>query len=317
LAIALETTTIPGIIYLTPPADAVLSGLDGKVTLHYGGCPVPLLEADFQALEGELPGYDALGRGIYQALRSDPGCFNCATYAALLKEGYPHYVSELASHIIMLGEKDVEVPYLDRRVNLLRIFALMEPEDAHFPLEIGATLLEKGCRFSALQLSTLTLFKAETYLARALELAPGDPKVVSTLAEVRYLLGKYDSADSLWRGLLPGLSAVAAAQLTARLERIERGDLPKVPAVDYLEAVAVALSLQQDGESDEAIAIFTDIMADQHFASEFPMPEIPYLCALCCVDLGRGRDARTLLRQALAMNPDYAEARAALDKLEA
>jgi tetratricopeptide (TPR) repeat protein len=287
------------------------------VTLNFGSCPVPLLEADYQALDGELPGYDALGRGIYQALRSDPGCLNCQVYAALLKEGYPHYVSELASHIIMLGEKDVEVPYLDRRVNLLRIFALMEPQDAHFPLEIGATLLEKGCRFSALQLSTVTLFKAESYLKQALQLAPDDPKAASTLAEVSYLLGKYDTAAELWSWILPGLSDAAAGDVKARLDRIERGELPRVPAVDYLEAVACALSLQQDGESDEAIAIFTDIMSDEHFVAEFPMPEIPYLCALCCVDLGRGRDARTLLRQALEMSPDYAEARAALEKLEA
>jgi tetratricopeptide (TPR) repeat protein len=287
------------------------------VTLYYGSCPVPLLEQDFQALDGEEPGYDALGRGIYQALRSDPGCHNCQKYAELLKEGYPHYVSELASHIIMLGEKDVEVPYLDRRVNLLRIFALMEPGNSHFPLEIGATLLEKGCRFSALQLSTLTLFKAEGYLRQALKLSPDNPKALSTLAEVCYLLGKYDVALSLWRQLLPGLAAEAAQQLEERLGRIERGELPKVPAVDYLEAVAGALLLQEEGASDEAAAIFADIMADEHFASEFPMPEIPYLCALCCIDLGRGRDARTLLRRALVMNPDYAEARSALDKLEA
>jgi tetratricopeptide (TPR) repeat protein len=277
---------------------------------------VPLLEADYQALEGEEPGYDALGRGIYQALRTDPGCRYGEQYAALLKEGYTHYVSELASHIIMLGEKDVEVPYLDRRVNLLRIFALMEPDDAHFPLEIGATLLEKGCRFSALHLSTVTLFKAEEYLKRALELSPGEPRAASTLAEVCFLLGKYETAASLWRQILPGLSAEAAAEVNARLGRIERGELPKVPAVDYLEAVGCALSLKEEGASEEAADIFADIMADQQFTSEFPMAEIPYLYALCCIDLRRERDARTLLRRALRMNPDYAEAKSALEQLE-
>jgi tetratricopeptide (TPR) repeat protein len=249
-------------------------------------------------------------------LRTDPGCLHGARYAELLKEGYPHYVSELASHIIMLGEKDVEVPYLDRRVNLLRIFALMEPDDPHFPLEIGATLLEKGCRFSALHLSTVTLFKAEAYLSRALELSPGEPRASSALAEVSYLLGKYDTAGALWRRLLPGLSDQGAAEVNARLGRIEAGELPKVPAVDYLAAVACALSLQQEGESEEAAAIFGDIMADEQFTSEFPMPEIPYLYALCCAELGRERDARLLLRRALRMNPDYAEARSALETLE-
>lgn len=285
------------------------------MTLRFGGFPVPLLEDDFQALGGELS-YDALGRGIYQALRQDPGCHNAMKYAELLKEGYPHYVSELASHIIMLGEKDVEVPYLDRRVNLLRIFALMEPDNPHFPLEIGATLLDKGCRFSALHLSTVTLYGAEGYLNRAFELAPGNAKVASTLAEVSFLLGKYQRAEELWRRILPDLAEPAAEALGARLEKIEKNELPRVPAVDYLEAVAVALSLQQEGALEEAAAIFGDIMADEEFVGEFPMPEIPYLCALCCIELGRGRDARTLLRQALRMDPDYAEAQSALEKLE-
>lgn len=293
-----------------------VSGLDGKVTLKLGTGPIPLLEEDFQALEGELPGYDAVGRGIYQTLRTDPGCLHCEHYAALLKQGYLHYVSELASHILMLGEKDVEVPYLDRRVKLLQIFALMEPKDAHFLLEIGTTLLDKGCRFSALQLSTVTLFQAESYLERALELAPADQRGASALAEVCYLLGKYQKAAALWRELLPTQSAPAAEALNARLESIGRGELPRVPAVDYLEAVACALLLKEEGGCEEAAAILRDIMADEHFAREFPMPEIPYLLALCCLDMGGARDARSFLRQALRIDPDFAEAQSALEKLE-
>jgi len=290
--------------------------LDGKVVLTLGPEPLPLLEQDFQALEGELPGYDAVGRGIYQALRNEPGCLHCNRYAGLLKEGYPHFLSELAAQILMLGEKDVEVPYLDRRVKLLSIFALMEPEDPHFPLEIGATLLDKGCRFSALHLSTVTLYKAESYLDRALQLAPDDPKAISTLAEVSFLLGKYQKAASLWRRLLPVVSETVAAELQGRLERIEKGELPRVPAVDYLEAIACALTLKEEGAYPEAVAILTDITADAYFALDFPMPEIPYLLALCCIDMGGAGDARTFLRQALRMNPDFTEAKAALEKLE-
>jgi tetratricopeptide (TPR) repeat protein len=284
--------------------------------LTLGPEPLPLLEDDFRKLEGDTPGYDAVGRGIYQALRADPGCLYCELYAALFKEGYPHFVSELASHILMLGEKDVEVPYLDRRVNLLRIFALMEPQDPHFQLEIGATLLEKGCRFSALHLSTMTLFKAEAYLERALLLAPDEPRALSTLAEVSFLLGKYEKAASLWRRLLPGLSEAAVAELKARLERIEKGELPMVPAVDYLEAIAGALTLKDEGACQEAAAILSDVMADPCFAREFPMAQIPYLLALCCIDMGGNGDARGYLRQALKLNPDFAEAKTALEKLE-
>ena len=311
-----ETTPIAGIVYYAPPEGALVSGLDGKVSLAIGPEPAPLLEADYQALQGDLPSYDALGRGIYQALRTDPGCLHCERYAELLKLGYPHYVSELASHAIMLGEKDVEVPYLDRRVKLLRIFALMEPEDPHFPLEIGATLLEKGCRFSALHLSTQTLYQAEAYLDHALQLSSDQPRALSTLAEVCFLLGKYDKAASLWRRLLPQVAAPAAAELNARLGKIEKGELPRVPAVDYLEAIAGALSLRDEGDYHEAAAILADVMADGHFADEFPLPEVPYLLALCCLDMGGAGDARSYLRQALRINPDFAEAKSALEKLE-
>ena len=285
------------------------------MSLLLGPEPLPLLEEDYLALDGGLPSYDAVGRGVYQALRAEPGCLHCERYAALLKEGYPHYLSELASHIIMLGEKDVEVPYLDRRVKLLRIFALLEPEDPHFPLEIGATLLEKGCRFSALHLSTVTLYKAEAYLDHALRLSRGEPRAASVLAEVCFLLGKYEKAAGLWRGLLPQVAAPAAAELQTRLEKIARGELPRVPAVDYLEAIAGALSLKEEGAYQEAAAVLGDVMSDAHFASDFPMPEIPYLLALCCLDMGGAGDARSYLRQALRMNPDFAEARSALEKL--
>ena len=310
-----DTTPVPGVIYYNPPAGSEVSGLDGKVVLSLGPEPVPLLEEDCRALDGEAPGYDAVGRGIYQVLRTDPGCRHCERYAEMLK-GYPHYVSELASHILMLGEKDVEVPYLERRVKLLRIFALMEPENANFPMEIGATLLEQGLRFSALHLSTVTLFKAEAYLDRALRLSPDLLKATSTLAEVAFLLGKYQKAAHLWRGLLPELDPASAGELAARLGRIEKGELPRVPAVDYLEAIACSLSLREEGAYHEAAAVLNDVMADAWFALEFPMAEIPYLLALCCVDMGAAGDARSYLRQALKLNPELAEAKSLLDKLQ-
>lgn len=311
-----QTTPVAGIVYYTPPQGARVCGLDGKVSLALGPEPLPLLEADRPAPADGVPGYDALGRGLYQALRTEPGCRYAERYAGLLKEGYPHYLSELASHVIMLGEKDVEVPYLDRRVKLLRIFALLEPEDPHFPLEIGATLLEKGCRFSALHLATVTLYQAESYLERALELSAGAPRAASTLAEVCFLLGKYQKAASLWRELRTAVAAPVAAELDARLEKIDRGELPRVPAVDYLEAIAGALSLQQEGAFGEAAAILADVLADRHFCGAFPLPEVPYLLALCCRELGNPEEAQGYLQQALSIDPDFGEALSLLEKKE-
>lgn len=310
-----DMTPIAGVTYYRPPSGSQVTGLDGKVVLPLGPEPIPLLDDDYKALAGQAPGYDAVGRGVYHALRQEPGCRYCERYAELLK-GYPHYVSELASYILMLGEKDVEVPYLERRVKLLRVFSLLEPDNAHFPLEIGTTLLDQGCRLSALHLSTVTLFKAEGYLERARELGGDTPRCLTSLAEVSFLLGKYDKAAALWRALLPQVEPKAQAELNARLERIERGEVPRVPAVDYLEAIAGAMALREEGAYQEATAILNDIMADAWFALEFPMAEIPYLLALCCKDLGAAGDARFYLRQALKMNPQFAEAQTVLDQLQ-
>jgi len=286
------------------------------VALSYGALPIPLLEADHGALEGEPPGYDAVGRGVYQALRSNPDCLNAQRYAELLKEGYPHFVSELAGQILMLGEKEVDVPYLERRISYLKIFALMEPGNARFPLEIGASLLDIGVNFSALDRSTVTLFQAELFLRQGLALAPDNLKALADLAEVNFLLGRYDAAATLWQRLLPELSGAPAQALSSRLEKISAGELPRVPAVDYLQAIAGALQLRDEGAYEEAAAILTDIRADAHFCTEFPLPQIPYLLALCALDMGGVGEARGLLRQALSLNPEYTEAKNALERLE-
>ena len=54
--------------------------------------------------------------GIYQILRANPDCAYNRRYAEILQEGYPHFVSEMASHIVMLDKKDVDTAYLDRQM---------------------------------------------------------------------------------------------------------------------------------------------------------------------------------------------------------
>jgi tetratricopeptide (TPR) repeat protein len=138
---------------------------------------------------------------------------------------------------------------------------------------------------------------------------------MSDLAEVSFLLGKYDAAAALWQGMLSELSDEAAKTVNARLEKIAADELPRVPAVDYLQAVAGAMDLKEAGAYLDASAILTDVIADAHFCIEFPLPQIPYLLALCSLELGSSGEARVLLQQALRMNPDFPEAQKALANL--
>lgn len=310
-----ELTPIPGIRYFEPPEDAILTGLDGKISIPYGRIPIPLLEEDHAALDGPYPSYDAVGRGIYQLLRANPDSVLSARYAMLLKDAYPHYLSELASHIIMLEHKDVEITYLDRRINYLKVFALIEPENPQFPLEIGMTLLDKGLRLSALHLSTVTLYRADDFLRKALQLSPEHVIVRNKLGEVCYLLGKYQDASNYWRGILCALESKEAQKLEVRLQQIAGGELPRIPVVDYLEAVAAAFFVYEQGEYEEAAAILQDIIDDTLFCEQFPLPEIFYYLGQCCVKMDMPRYAEEYLQDALKLNPDYQEARCALDQL--
>ncbi|KAF0216262.1 MAG: hypothetical protein FD174_3716 [Geobacteraceae bacterium] len=276
---------------------------------------MPLLEDDYNAMDGSYPSYDAVGRGIYQALRINPDCAFGESYARLLKEAYPHFLSELASHILMLEKKDVEVTYLDRKINYLKIFALIEPDNPQFPLEIGLTLLDKGLRLSALHLATTSLYRAEEFLRRALELSPDDVKTSHHLGEVSYLLGRYDDAALFWGGIISSLPAEEKEKLERRLQGVEQGATPRVPVVDYLEAIGVALDSHQRGEYEDAAAILQDVLDDAAFCEEFPLPEIWYVLGDCYKGLGMPRYAEDYFKEALRLNPDYAEAESALKNM--
>ncbi|WP_243373505.1 tetratricopeptide repeat protein [Geotalea sp. SG265] len=305
-------TPVAGIAYFEPSVDATLKGLDDKINIPIGGVPIPLLEEDIASLDVSCPSYDAVGRGIYQLLRANPDAVGSSHYAQLLQQAYPHYLSELASHIVMLDRKDVEVSYLDRKINYLKIFALLEPENAEFPFEIGKTLLDKGLRLSALHLSTVSLYRAADYLEKARQLQAQHLPARNALGEVYYLLGKYEKAASCWSGLATEVDAAEAGKLAARLKAIEAGELPRIPAVDYLEAVAVALGLYEREQYDESAAILQDIIDDAVFRDQFPLPELYYYLALCCKNLAMPKYAEEYLQEALRINPEYEEARAAL-----
>ena len=311
----MEPTPISGIRYFFPPAGSVVTGLDQRVQIPCGDLPIPLLEDDFGSMEGSCPSYDAVGRGIYHVLRANPECAFGAEYARILQDGYPHFISEMASQILMLDRKDVDVAYLDRKINYLKIFALNEPGNARFPLEIGMTFMDKGLRLSALHLATVSLYRAEEFLRKAMQLPPEDATIRYHLGEVSYILGKYDDVLSCWNGILSQLGEQEARRIEHRLGRIEAGILPRVPVVDYLEAIASALSFHQQGEFAEAAGILLDVLDDAVFHEEFPMPEVSYVLGLCCSGMGMPRYAEDYFRDALDQNPEYEEAGNALANL--
>jgi len=301
-----------GITYFYPSTDFLLEARDGKVSIPLGDLPIPVLREDYSDTK---PTYDAIGRGIYQFLRVNPESPYARQYASLFRDAYPHLLAELATNLVMLDNKDVDLPYLDRKIAYLKIFALLEPGDHHFPLEIGATFFQKGLTLAALANTTLHLFSAEKYLRKALQLQEDDLKTRNLLAEVCYLIGKYADAHALWKGVLDNVKADAAGKIRARLDQIENDRCPHVPAVDYLQAVGVALESFEVADFEEAAAIILDVIDDVSSFEEFPLAEINYLLGLCYERLAMPKYAEQYFRQALLLRPEFPEAKQQLESL--
>ena len=279
----LQPTPLDGIRYFTPPDDYLLRGRDGMVAILWAGKPpIPLLEEDFAAIESSgIPDYDMVGRGIYQALRINPDCIGAAGYAAVLKDAYPHIVSELGGQIIMLEAREVDTPYLDRKINFLKIMALLDPHNAGLPLEIARAYVDKGTRLSSMQFAVACWYAAEKQLKTARDLNPGDRHAVYEYGEALYMLGRYEQAAEIWSELTTLLEPAERARVEARVAGILAGKIPMVPPLDYLTALSVAVELHNSGFSDEAAAIIKDVLADTVFAEQFPLNEVYYLLGTC------------------------------------
>lgn len=305
-------TAVAGINYFYPEQGSVLSGRDGIVEIPFGEFPIPLLSEEFSA---EFPSYDAVGRGIYQLLRANPDARFADRYAELLRDAYPHLLAELATHLVMLDKKDVDLAYLDRKIVLLKIFSLFEPLNSRFPLEIGATFFDKGMTLAALANTTLHLFSAEKYLKKAYQLAPDDIQIRHIFGEVCYILGKYQEAAALWDGLIDKIKPADGEKIQKRIAAIAVGSAPLVPFIDYLQAVGMALEAYQSDDYEEATAILRDVLDAVAGFDEFPLAEINYLLGLCYIKLDIPRYAEQYLREALLLCPGYSEAEAELRNL--
>ncbi len=274
-------TPLDGITYFQPPADFHITGRDGRVNIPWE-FPIPLAEESYRAaLEHGAPNYDQIGQGMFFALRQNPDCTYGIDYARVLQTGYPHIIAEIGGEAIMLDAKEVDSPYLDRKVNLLKIMALLEQDNAALWREIGRTLMEKGSRMETAHLAVQSWYGAEKYLTRSFELAPDDLHTCYQLGETHYVLGHYDQALTLWQPLLERLQDGERRNLEARIAAIQRGELPRVPAVDYLTALSVAFEQHQDDQFYEAVAIVEDVLEDAVFCAQFPMAGVYHFLEQC------------------------------------
>ncbi|HDR46634.1 MAG TPA: hypothetical protein ENN94_02930, partial [Geoalkalibacter subterraneus] len=163
--------------------------------------PLPLRKEDAHK---EHPSDDEIGEGIFDYLRQFPDCPHAAEYARILQEGFPHFLAEIGSQIVMLDARQVDPLYIRRKIRLLKILMLLEPKNPGLLQQIGMAHYQVGTMFSELANCRTDLLRAMSYFQKALGLVE-DLTSLNYLAQIDYLLGDYSAAARRWQGVVDRL----------------------------------------------------------------------------------------------------------------
>ena len=290
--------------FWTPaPKTAVKVGAN-EVSVFLPEIPLPIAQADFIA--GSQPTDKQIGTGIYSYLRRFPDCpFNTA-YARILKDAYSYYISDLGSQIIMLEAKEVDPPYVRRKISYLKILALLESENPALLMRIGIAYFELALTYSELVHVHRELMRALSWLKKSLLLNPRDLTVLNYLGQTCYLLGDYPAVGRYWQGVVDQLpEGPARLSLQQRLERISGADLPSRPLVEDLEAVGIAMEHYHQQEFAEAKLIMDQLEEQGWLPRELPSPDFFYFLGCCREKAGDAAGAFEAYAKALDIDPQH------------
>jgi len=275
--------------------------------------PLPLPSGTFDHND---PADDLIGSSLYDYLRQFPDCPHNIEYATLLRDVWPHYLSDLASQAIMLDHKVVDAPYVQRKIISLKILLLLNPGNPGLLLQLGLACNDFALMFSELHQCRTQILQAMDYFLRVQQLVPGEAASLNGLAQIDYLLGDYPSACKRWQELLPNLQDPGAKiAVQARLAQLSGDQLPDHPLLDDLEATGVAMLLLANNGEQEARDILERLDESGLFRHEFPSPEFFCLLAASRERTGDPDAARIALLYALELDPDFALANAGLERL--
>ncbi len=268
--------------------------------------PIPVHRGD---MEEGLPSDEAVGRGIYDYLRQFPDCPHNRQYAELLRDAFSHYLADLGAQIAMLDHKEVDPPYVQRKLTFLKIFSLLEPENPRVLQMLGKTCFELGLMFPELKNSRTHLLKAMRYLQQSLKKLPEDPGIFNYLGEIDFLFGDYPAATRRWSTVADLVTDAATREaLQEKIQRVECREVPDYPLVDDLEAIGEAMERLASGEAWEALAIVERLEEEGVIPSEFPSAQFYYLLGACRERTGDAAGAFAAFDKALELAPGFTPA---------
>lgn len=298
--------------WLPPAGSTVIVGPD-RLPVPLPSMPLPL---HLQDMADGTPSDAAIGQGVYDYLRQFPDCAGNTVYAELLRDAYPHFISDLAAHAVMLDAKQVEPAFVARKLACLKILRLLDPHNSALLWQLSRGYFELALEFAELARCRQHLRDSMRFGQELLALAPADPQVLSLLAEIDLFFGDAPAATDKWRKLANqvGDSAVRA-RIETRIADCAGADCPEATLVDDLETLAEAMHLHAVGDDRQATFLLEQMEADGRLTTLLPSADFYWLLGVCRQGCGDPGGAFTALQQALAIEPDHAAARSALDSL--
>jgi tetratricopeptide (TPR) repeat protein len=297
----------------SPPLGAtVLIGAE-RQPLSLPQIPLPLHRDD---LNDGSPSDAAIGQGVYDYLRHFPDCVGNNIYAALLRDAYPHFISDLAAHAVMLDAKQVEPAYVARKLTYLKILRLLEPQNCGLLRQLCRGYFELALEFSELARCRQHLREAMRFGQELLALEPEDAHALSLLAEIDLLFGDLPAAAGKWRRLAAQVSdPLVRESIAARIAACSCDGCPESALVDDLEAVAEAMRLHALGDDAQAVSVLERLEEAGRLTTTLPSADFYWLLGVCRQRCGDAGGAVRALHQAMDLEPGHAAAQQALASL--
>lgn len=297
-----------------PPAGMTLTTGPDNEEIEVPQIPLPVHAKDLEA--STEPTEKMIGDGLYDYLRRFPDCPQNSAYANILKQAYSFYIADIGSQVIMLDAKEVEAPYIKRKIALLKILALLEPENFALLQKIGSACFELALIYSELINVRRELSAARLWLEKAKRLQPEELDNLNHLAQICYFSGAYPQAKLYWRIISDKLDdGETTTELVARIARIENGELPRQPLLVSLEAIGIAMEHYHAREYAEACDIMERLEEEGSLPKELPNPEFFYFLGLCREKSAELAGAFESFSKALELEPQHEAAQQGLDRI--
>jgi len=297
-----------------PAEDTTISIGPDEPDLDVPQIPIPIrgkFDTDSQ------PSEKAMGEGIYEYLCLFPDCDHADEYVHILKRAFPFLFDDIASELILLDVKGVDLDGIRRKLALLKILLHLDPDNFGLLFKAGVACYEQALDYAVLHLVENHLHQARMLFERARKINNSDPANLNYLGQVCYLVGSYHQARMYWQLAVKILGDDSAATgITRYLDKISAGTLPDPPLVVSLAQVGEALALFDQGESQDALDRMEMVAQKGSLVTELPNPEFYYLLGLCREKCHNNEGAKVAFGQALLLDQNHQPSREALSRVE-